>query len=181
MKAAKPKPWMLFAGLAAGGAALYFLDPVQGPQRRARFSRKAWQVAEAVGDSLVDSRHRLTGLAHNARSGLRSRQPDDRVLEERVRSRMGRIVARPHDIHVASDKGVVTLWGMASIVEARKLVHAVGALHGVKEILDHLELREGEPAASEPCPIAQAHQETMLNWSPARRMLLGTTGLAAAA
>jgi hypothetical protein len=138
----KPKPWMLLAGLAASGAALYFLERSQGPQRRARFAKKAWRVADAVGESLVDSRHRLTGLAHSAWSVVGTGQPDDRVLEERVRSRMGRIVARPHYVHVAADDGVVTLWGMASTVEARELVHAVGALRGVKEVMDHLELHD---------------------------------------
>jgi len=186
----KSKPWMLLAGFATSGAALYFLDRSQGPERRARFAKKAWRVADAVGESLVDTRHRLTGLAHDAWSVVRTDQPNDRVLEERVRSRMGRIVAHPRDIHVASDDGVVTLWGMASIVDARKLVHAVTALRGVKEVLDHLELHDkAEPAASEPCPntqaasdvVARAHHETQLNWSPAKRMLLGTAGLVTAA
>jgi uncharacterized membrane protein len=198
----KSNPWMLLAGLTASGAALYFLDRSQGPQRRAQFAKRAWRVADAIGESLVDSRHRLTGLAHNAWSVVGTGQPDDRVLEERVRSRMGRIVARPHYLHVASDDGVVTLWGMASTVEARKLVHAVGALRGVKEVLDHLELhdtaeppphraktaRAGDPgtAASGPCPnyrdvVARAHHETLLNWSPAKRMLVGTAGLVTAA
>ncbi len=184
--AGKGKQWMLLAGVAAGGAALYFLDPDRGARRRAAFSRRTQQlgasVAKAVSDSLHDSRHRLGGLAHSAWSSLLGRQPDDRVLVERVRSRMGRIVAHPHHIHVASDDGVVTLWGMASTAEALTLVHAVEALHGVKDVLNHLEFREmAEHAASGPRPIAQAHHETLLNWSPAKRMLLGSAGLATAA
>jgi uncharacterized membrane protein len=181
----KPKPWMLFAGLATAGAALYFLDPSNGAQRRTKFARKAWRlgsgVAEAVSDSLMDSRHRITGLAHNVWSGMNSQRPDDRVLEERIRSRMGRIVARPHAIHVAADHGTVTLWGVASTAEAWPLMRAVGAMHGVKEVLDHLELRETADPTSELSPVAEAHQQTLLNWSPSKRMLLGTAGLAAAA
>jgi uncharacterized membrane protein len=182
----KPKPWMLLAGLTAGGAALYFLDPVQGPRRRAGIARKAWRagssLAGAVSHGLVDTGHRLSGMAHSAWSEWRGGQPEDRVLEERVRSRMGRIVAHPHSIHVAADDGVVTLWGMATTVEARKLVHALEGMHGVKELLDHLELHDTvEHAASEPCPISWAHQQTQLNLSPSKRMLLGATGLATAA
>src|SRR5215468_10074000 len=119
------KKWMLLSGAAAavGGAAFYFLDRERGKARRAAFSRKAGHLTATLAGSASryagDVQHRLKGIAHEAWNPLRC-PPDDRVLEERIRSRMGRIVAYPHRIHVASEDGTVTLWGAAAESEVCK-------------------------------------------------------------
>jgi uncharacterized membrane protein len=177
------KKWMLFSGAAAavGAAALYFLDRKRGKSRRAAFSQKAGRLTATLAGSASryagDVQHRLKGIAHEAWNYPLRRPPDDRVLEERIRSRMGRIVAHPHRIHVASEGGTVTLWGAAAEKEMRKLVRAVETMAGVVEILNHLErLEPAEPVAEDSHFLKQAHQETLLQWSPAARLVAGVSG-----
>jgi uncharacterized membrane protein len=181
----KGKSWMMLAGLAAGAAALYFLDRERGPERRARFSRKAgWLVADLTDTAakcISDGEHRVRGVVRQVWYGLHRSRPDDRVLEERIRSRMGRVVGHPHRIHVASCDGAVTLWGTATDYEIRKLIHTVEAMPGVVEVLNHIEPREDQAPAAEPNVLQQARQETLLNWSPAARMIVGAAGSATAA
>jgi len=177
------KKWTLLSGAAAavGAAALYFLDRERGKARRAAFSRKAGHLTATLAGSASryasDVQHRLKGIAHEAWNYPLRRPPDDRVLEERIRSRMGRIVAHPHRIHVASEGGTVTLWGAAAESEVRKLVRAVETMPGVVEILNHLERSEAaEPVAQDANFLKQAHQETLLQWSPAARLVAGVAG-----
>src|SRR5262249_1793224 len=177
------KKWTLLSGAAAavGAAALYFLDRERGRGRRAAFSRKAGRLTASLAGSASryagDVQRRLKGIAREAWNYPPRRPPDDRVLEERIRSRMGRIVAHPHRIHVASERGTVSLWGAAAENEVRKLVHAVETMPGVVEILNHLErLEPAEPVAKESNPLKQAHHETLLHWSPAARLVTGVAG-----
>jgi len=123
----------------------------------------------------------VSGMLRHAWFELRRSLPDDRVLEERIRSRMGRIVTHAHRIHVASANGVVTLWGTATAGEIRKLIHAVEAMAGVTEVLNHIEPQEAQTAAAELNALQQARYEISLSWSPATRMIAGTAGAAAAA
>ncbi|MBZ5531401.1 MAG: BON domain-containing protein [Acidobacteriia bacterium] len=176
--------WTLLTGIAAGAAAYYFLDPKRGAERRDLFTKKAGRLAKDVGQaaskSLRDSQHRLSGLASHVWPGFHHRPPEDRVLEERIRSRMGRIVSDPHRIHVASDAGTVTLWGTAPDVEAKELVHAVETMDGVNEVLDHLEIHPVPPAENEPDSYHAIRKQTLLNWNPSKRLVVGALGTAAA-
>jgi uncharacterized membrane protein len=95
---------------------------------------------------------------------------------------MGRIVARPHRIHVASEGGAVTLWGTTTESEARKLIRAVETMPGVVEVLNHLEPDEAKPqAAGASNSVKEAHRETLLNLSPAVRLAAAVGGTAVAA
>jgi len=187
MVPANKNKWMMAGGVAAAGmAAIYFLDREKGGVRRNALVAKAERLRREAGRlasvSARDSWHRLTGTARHAWSHLvPSHWPEDRVLVERIRSRMGRIVSHPHKIHVVSDDGVVTLWGPASEDESRRLAHVAQTMPGVREVLNHLEIHEGnEPATTEPSLFQHARYETQLNWSPSKRLVTGVAGTAAA-
>lgn len=177
--------WMLAGGVAVAGGAAYFLDGERGHERRAALAANTRRLGKQVGDtaakSLADSWHHLAGPAKQAWLGLaRSEWPDDRVLVERIRSRMGRLVSHPHKIHVVSDEAVVTLWGTATEEERLRLVRYVKTVPGVREVINHIEIHEGEaPLATEISPFKQARQDTLLNWNPAKRLLAGMAGTAA--
>jgi uncharacterized membrane protein len=177
------KKWMLLgsAAAAAGAAAFYFLDRDEGKQRRAAFSKRTRRLAEQAAKSMSDIRHRLQGKTLEAWHSLHPDQPSDRVLEQRIRARMGRIAAHPHGIHVVSDGGVITLWGAAGESEIRRLVDAVESMPGVSEVLNHLERHETKDTEQqESDSLKQARHETLLNWSPAARVCAGTAGAALA-
>ncbi len=184
METAKRNKWMLAGGIAAGATAFYFLDPKRGRERRSTLAKGARRatasLAGGAAKSARDSWHHFAGMSRQALGFFDREQPEDGVLVQRIRSRMGRVVSHPHKIHVASDDGVVTLWGRASEDEMRELVYVVEAMQGVKEVVNHLEIHESNQAATpEPSLYKQARNETLLNWSPSKRFLAGMAGIAA--
>jgi len=183
MASSKKTMWTLLGGVATGAAALYFFDRECGQHRRSVFARKAQrlgrEIAKGAELSIRDAEHRITGLATHAWTSMVRPPLDDRVHEERVRARMGRIVEHPHNIHVAADDGVITLWGEATEHDARRLVHAVSAMPGVREVQNHLEFREPGAAGKEADAFEHARHGTLLRWSPAKRLLAGSVGAAA--
>jgi uncharacterized membrane protein len=91
------------------------------------------------------------------------------------------MVMHPRRIHVASEGGVVTLWGAARENEIRKLISALNTVPGVVEVLNHLETDIAEDPGSESISLKQAHQETLLALSPTARLAAGAAGAAIAA
>ncbi len=179
--AGNSRKWMLLGGAAAGAAAFYFLDREKGHQRRATVGKTTERLAQAIAEGAAlgvrDAQHRLTGMAKHAWFSFRREHLDDRVLVERIRSRMGRILSHPHKIHVASDNGTVTLWGEAPQEEARVLVEAVSSMEGVREIFDHIEDWQLEDAeAGEARAFHDARASTLLGWNPTQRLFAGISG-----
>src|SRR5690242_8531050 len=134
MAGKKTANWMLLGGIATAATAAYFLDRGNGRARRARVARQTERLAKAIREGAAlgirDGQHRLLGITKQAWFAFRREHLEDRVLVERIRSRMGRIVSHPHKIHVASDEGVVTLWGQAGQDEALRLARTVAAMRG---------------------------------------------------
>ena len=179
----KVSKWVIAGGAVAGAAAVYFLDKKRGKGRRQNFLRGAdrmgREIAEAARKAAIDTEHRLSGMIKHAWFSLVSEAPEDEILAEQIRARLGRLVSRPHDIHVLVDHGRVALWGSAPEIEAADLVHAVRGMRGVTEVDNHLELRE--PAGDQSTNLYQrAKKETSLNLSPSARLLIGTAGATAA-
>jgi uncharacterized membrane protein len=186
MAAKRPGNWMILGGIAGATAAAYFLDCQHGSERRARFARNAERLASAAVDGVSlgfrDTGHRLVGKARHVWLTARRDQVDDRILAERIRSRMGRILTHPHKVQVVCDKGVVTLWGEAPQDEVLDLTQAVAAIAGVKEVLDHLEVHESPiPPAREEDALVKARHAIRLNWSPWQRLLASVAGAAISA
>src|SRR5262245_43035433 len=103
--------WLLLSGLGIGAGLLYLLDPRLGRRRRAMALGKAAHAlragAGAVGRASRDLAHRSRGLAAEAGARLHTEPVPDRVLEDRVRSKMGRFVSHPHAIEVLAEDGEV--------------------------------------------------------------------------
>jgi uncharacterized membrane protein len=142
------------AWLAAGAALAYFLDPARGARRRAELRNKATHtekvVAKVVDVSARDLGHRLRGVGAELRNTLRGalarvrgQTPDDEVLAERVRARLGRVCSHPGAIGVIACVGEVELGGVVLRAERAKVVREVAAVHGVRGVIDHLEEHEG--------------------------------------
>ncbi len=133
----------LAAGVGAGAGLMYLYDPDRGRSRRKRLTAEATgllhrgeKVIEKHGTDLVN---RARGLMFEATSAfVPEEEVDDDVLAERVRSRMGHVLARPHEVHVHAQKGVITLEGNLSRADRARLTEEVEGVPGVKRVKDHL-------------------------------------------
>lgn len=196
MKTAMPSAgWTKGLGIAALGAvAMYFFDPNQGRRRRAMardtLRSTATKAGEAIDDTARDFGNRLTGTLVRVRHVpvLRGKAPDDRVLAERVRTRLGRTVSHPHAIAVAAHDGRIELSGPVLAHERRQLLDSVSAVAGVTGVTDLLDIHEkadGIPALQgEGRRIPVPSESRPDTWTPAQRSiavasgtLLGTYGL----
>ena len=139
---------MMAAGALFGAVAMYVLDPDKGRRRRAVARDKARSMVAGSGDAVRvvrrDAASRIKGLRARARHLFRRRAllPDDLVLIERVRARMGRLVSHPHAIQVGAREGRVTLSGPILAHEASPLLRAVRTVWGVTEVDDRLVAHE---------------------------------------
>ena len=131
------------AGLAAGVALAYVLDPVSGGRRRAlvrdKFVRAGNRTAEAAEGAAIDASNRARGLVAEARSALRPEPVDDVRLIERVRAELGRVTHHPRTIDVSATGGAVTLRGPVLADEADRIVKEVKRVTGVNIIYDRLD------------------------------------------
>lgn len=123
---------------AAGALVMYYLDPATGRRRRALARDRA--VSAGCGASRAaraTSKHaadRVRGMAARVRGRMSHEDIDDDRLEARVRSQLGRLVARPHGVEVRVRDGVVTLGGSAGAGEVAPLVDAIAAMPGVADV-----------------------------------------------
>ena len=163
---------------------MFLLDPARGKRRRALVRDKFALATRKTGDCIeVTSRdvaNRTRGLMAAIQSRLSSEQPDDAVLVDRVRSKLGRIVSHPSAIEVTAQNGNVTLSGPILATEAPHVLSCVNWVPGVKEIQNNLEVHE----QADNHPALQGGRERpgyrfellQQNWSPTARLLAGAAG-----
>jgi hypothetical protein len=174
----------LLLGAGIGAAAMYLLDPDRGKRRRALVRDKFALATRKTGDCMdvtfSDVRNRTRGLIAAIQSRLTSEQPDDAVLVDRVRSKLGRIVSHPAAIAVTVQEGNVTLSGPVLASEVSHLLFCVKWVSGVKDVTNNLESHEeagNHPALQggreHPRNRFEFLQE---NWSPTARLLAGAAG-----
>lgn len=141
----------LAAAFAAGGVAMYFLDPVVGRRRRALMRDKG-VAAEHEVEELVRARSRravdhMRGAVARTRSRFAHGPIDDEQLLERIRSRLGRLVEHPRALEVAVREGHVVLTGRASAAEIEHLMEVLPAMPGVEEVDNRLWVVRGTAAS----------------------------------
>lgn len=132
----------LAAVFAAGALAMYYMDPSTGRRRRALVRDRSVAAGHDAGDfargKVRHTRDHMRGFMARARERL-SREPvDDDQLHERIRSRLGRLVSHPGEVHVEVSQGLVVLRGTASAVEIEDLVETVASMRGVHSIDNRL-------------------------------------------
>jgi uncharacterized membrane protein len=176
---------VLVAGVGWGAGLMYFFDPDRGANRRARVRDRLTHAANRSTDvvSVVkrDLSHRASGAAARVRTAIGDRPVDNRILVERVRSRLGRVASHPRTLDIDATSGVVRLRGPILRDEAPRVVKAVWAIPGVRDVVDELQPHEtadipalqgtGEPKGVQP-EIWQS------SWSPTLRLIAGATGTA---
>jgi hypothetical protein len=169
----------LLGGVLLGAGAMYVMDPDRGARRRAlirdqgiRASRK---LGEGVGAAARDVRNRSTGAAAELSSKLKRDQAGDEIVQERVRSALGRVASHSGAIEVAVYSRRVILSGAVPATELDSILRAIRRVRGVRDVENQLEIFEG----TEGVPSLQGSGR--LSWggtrmSPAGRLLLGIVG-----
>ena len=136
----------LLGGVGLGAGLMYLLDPEGGGRRRALARDKCVHGLKVSGKALrktsIDLGNRTRGLVAEAGSLLHKGNADDRKLEERVRSKLGRHVSHPSAIEVHCEDGRVVLSGPVLASEADKLLSKLKKVKGIHEVESNLELHE---------------------------------------
>lgn len=182
----------ILTGLTVGASLMYLLDPGRGARRRAvardRLTRGIRVTSQAAGSSGRDLAHRALGLTARLRRRVSRDAVDDVTLEQRVRSRIGRVVAHPHAIETAARDGVVTLRGAILDSEVASLLRAVRRVPGVRDVRNELRshpepanvpaLQGGASAAGSGSSSSPGSRLDLLRgeWSPSARLVTGTAG-----
>jgi uncharacterized membrane protein len=183
------KSWA--SGAALGMFAMYLFDPDRGRRRRAltrdKIQSLVVRTSDAIDVTVRDFSNRLKGMQARASSPLwrRNKQPDDQILQARVRAQLGRVVSHPHAIEVLTQHGRITLRGPILASEKEQLLDAVGNTPGVASVEDLLEVHqsaEGVSSLQGGRKRVQVRSEFMQdNWTPAVRAIAtlggGTLGL----
>ena len=178
------KSLLFGAGLGLGTLAMFLLDPARGKRRRAlvrdKFTLATRKTGECMEITARDLRNRTRGTIAAIQSRLSSEQPDDSVLVDRVRSKVGRIVSHPSAIQVTAQDGNVTLGGPILAGEVTHLLSCVKWVAGVKSVNNNLEVHE--EAGNHPGlqggreRVGSRFEFLKENWSPTARLLAGAAG-----
>src|SRR5262249_30804027 len=146
-------------GLSAGAAAAFFFDPISGRRRRSRLGDMATHWGRVLRRSASaaqrDLQNRARGIAAISRSLTAADTADDVVLEERVRTALGRAITRSHAVTVTACNGHVILDGPIFAHEEQSAISAVRAIPGVSGVETRFDTHI-QPAT--PVPSAQAAQ-----------------------
>lgn len=178
----------LAAGAFAGLNTMYFFDPDRGGRRRALARDKTLHLlreSERTFDRGVrDFANRVQGLVCHTAGVLLPRTVPDEILMERVRTRLGRLLAHPGSVEVAVQQGSVTLTGVALTHEIVPMMSALRRIPGVVDIDNRIAAynRANHVQALQGAPAARGSEFELLRdrWTPATRFALGTAGAALA-
>jgi len=145
MKNKKDKLLWSVGAAAVGAGLMALLDPQSGKRRRAvirdRSARAARKLGETAGKAWRDLTNRGTGaVAKVRRLGKEEEVVTDDVLQERVRAKLGHLVANPSSIEVTAQNGMVMLTGPVPAEEVDRLLHGVRSVRGVFGVENQLEI-----------------------------------------
>jgi len=170
--------------MGVGAGLMYFLDPQYGNRRRAMIRDKANSVVNNMDNSLdavrEDVRNRIRGVLSELTARVSDPGAPDWILEERVRSNLGRATRHSRAVQIRADGGRIHLSGPALRDERDALVKAASRTRGVYGVEDELQVFDHPQdipslqGSTAPMPAAADWQQR--NWSPATRLLSSVGG-----
>jgi osmotically-inducible protein OsmY len=169
-------------GIGVGAVAMYFFDPERGTRRRALVRDKAVHTANQLGKTYDSASRDLTnragGLVAELQSLFSIETPTDMRVVERVRARIGHVLAHPSKVNVSARYGVVTLSGSVLVSEVPTLLQCVTGTRGVVGVRNELMASRVSGADPENMGevVVMTRQNAPLHWSPATRLVAGTAG-----
>src|SRR5512139_899502 len=179
----KLKTLLVSMGLGAG--LMYFFDPQHGERRRTMVRDKANRFVnnldESIDMAIEDARNRARGVLSEMTARLSDQDAPDWILEERVRSNLGRLARHARAVTVTADGGRIVLSGPVLHEDEESIVKAAmrtRGVHGVDNRLQVVDNPQDIPALQGvPASRREARPEwAQRNWSPATRLLSGVGG-----
>lgn len=175
----------LITSLGLGAGLMYFFDPRLGNRRRALVRDKANSMVNRLDDSvdvaMEDMRNRTRGVLAEMSAKLTDQGAPDWILEERVRTNLGRLARHARGVEVQADGGHIYLSGPVLREDVDAIVKAAArtrGVHGVENELQVFDNPEDIPslqgATSDRRQALPEWQQQ--NWSPAMRLLSGVGG-----
>lgn len=151
----------LLAGLGLGAALMYLLDPGRGGRRRAQFRDKfirGFRVGRReVISHAADIRNRAMGTLAEVKASA-SEPPNDKKLEQRVRSELGHHLEHARAIEVVAEEGTVTLRGPVPQRELGDAIATAKSTRGVKDVHDEMAVQESPLGADQPPPTPHSNR-----------------------
>ena len=153
---------------------MYFLDPQEGPRRRA-------VARDRIDKTTRQLREQARGLLEgNGSTTIRTGVPDE-VLHEQIRSRLGRVVSHPGAIEVDVRGGEVALKGPILAEEVTSLLGELSSMRGIRRLEDDLEVYdqpEHLPALHGVSASPRIRPWKRDTWPPALRLAAGSAACA---
>ncbi|HSB01994.1 MAG TPA: SRPBCC family protein [Anaerolineales bacterium] len=179
----KLKTLLISMGLGAG--LMYFFDPQHGERRRTMVRDKANSFVNNMDDSIdmamENARNRVRGILSEMTAKVGGQGSPDWVLEERVRTNLGRLTRHAREVDVRAEGGRVTLSGPAIREDEDTLIKAAMRTRGVHSVENQLETFDSpqEIPAGPGSPSTRSQIRPDLGqstWSPTTRLLSGVGG-----
>ncbi|HET6594682.1 MAG TPA: SRPBCC family protein [Anaerolineales bacterium] len=174
----------LLTTIGVGAGLMYFLDPQHGTRRRTMVIDKANRFVnnmdESIDIAVEDARNRARGVLSEMTARLSEQDAPDWILEERVRSNLGRLARHTRALDIRADGGRIYLSGPVLREDEDAVVKAAlrtRGVHGVENQLQVFDNPQDIPALqSSSTQRATLMNQTQRNWSPATRLLSGVGG-----
>lgn len=165
-------------GAAVTAAAVYFMDPTNGYQRRLTFQDRCKRAARRIDWSTRNLRQGASGHVRyfESRTHAAAGAKSDKAVGKLVRGAVQHSASRPEAIGVAVDRGHVILRGDVLPREHQGVLDEVRRQPGVILITDHmLEHRgNGQYAVDDGHEFKSAARRS--GWSTSGRVLAGCAG-----
>jgi uncharacterized membrane protein len=174
----------LLTSIGLGAGLMYFLDPQHGVRRRTmvidRANRFVNNIDESIDIAVQDARNRARGMLSEMTARLSEEGSPDWILEERVRSNLGRLGRPTRALDIRADGGRIYLSGPILRGDEDAVVKAALRTRGVYGVENQLQMVDDPqdiPAlqTSSTMPTTRMNQ-TQRNWSPATRLLSSVGG-----
>src|SRR5215211_2925096 len=164
----------LLTSIGLGAGLMYFLDPEHGTRRRAMVRDKANRfvnnIDESIDIAVEDTRNRARGVLSEMTARLSDQGAPDWILEERVRSNLGRMARHARGVTVTADGGRIYLSGPVLREDEDDIVKAAMRTRGVYGVENQLQIFDSPESIpslqGEPSPLRQPRPDwQQRNWS----------------
>lgn len=174
----------LLTTLGVGAGLMYFMDPQHGTRRRTMVIDKANRfvnnIDESIDIAVEDTRNRARGVLSEMTARLSDQGAPDWILEERVRSNLGRLARHTRALDIRAEGGRIHLSGPVLREDEGAVVKAALRTRGVHGVENQLQVFD-DPQDIPALQTSSTQRAALMTpsprtWSPATRLLSSVGG-----